>query len=301
MPEQRRADLRYGTPHPFQPVSQPEKSGGAAGWLIEAQQFTSLAWPVVAVRITHPDGRQLDLNLGADEQWVTTSANVGRLLSPQVSYLLRSRRTAAGDAAGVAALARVFDTAWPLSRQGWQGPALLDVVQAAAFDVPMTDVHLWRSTLHHQHLLTDPSERPPALLGVPVTVRLMRSGLSPTQVLAWFGYSDRAWFGYDDLPTVRADVLRKAYLFETAGWTREQASAFIQAQGRLTRIAATDFPDERWARLSFDQALAAVEAGISPDEAVRLLSEGQLDAKALALLASLRRPGAPGVLGLVAA
>lgn len=264
----------------------PIKSGTANGYAIQAQRGYLCGRTFVAIRLSAPDGRVLNLAGPRHLRSTRIPALVTDILSPTVRRVLTSKKpTAAVKRAGAAAIERIIVEGLHCLTEGVNGTPALIRVAAAAEDVDPVEVLSFDAfAVAGVSIIGDGD------LSVPDIAILIRNGFDPTTTKDWFGAS---------IPKVKNNAHAKAMAaFRDNGWTFVQmrtARGFEAGRALDAAVStSTPFGDARdrdvwaWAALTPEDAFLALGAGLTATSAADLKRTGKWDTATLRTLAALR-------------
>lgn len=268
----------------------PVLTGTAHGFMVEAQGSGLSGYRNgILIRLTAPDGRAVNLVGPRHGPERDTAGLVADALSPAIRAVLTHRRlSAARAAAGAEAMARAIAAADRCLAERVSGTQALIRVASAAEKVDPALVAPFDAT----NVLASRFER--GEVRVWQVARMIRCGLTVEDAASWFGPMIRC------SSTREFDARMKVIeAFMAAGWTAAQVRTMegFESGRAVEASVATGQPytgferadADAWAVMSWEDAVVALNAGLSGRAAARLWQSGEWDATALTALGALRR------------
>lgn len=262
-------------------------SGGVAGYRVESQLRTKNKAKVLAVRLSAPDGRVLDLLAEPHRSPYNSISPVTYALSAQVGYVFRSRLSDRQQAEAAEAIEAAITAGLSCLRDGTEGHDARVIVQSAALGLDADQVRTFLD--EHAALLVEagqfmPRDGEPKTDLTPVKVGfLLDGGFTPQETLEWFPMAYNV--------SGRHHVVAMGH-FRDNGWTPAEIEALTEVLVRRgpRAGAALAKPDvDSWCRFTPRQALAAARAGCTAAGTRAMLRNGTFDEDALEVLGGLLR------------
>lgn len=250
-------------------VTQARARGEKRGYVVEAQRRQHQGLQGVAIRLTAPDGRSLDVMGPASQSNSRAAGPVSSALSPEVGLVFRETLTPATTDQCVAAIDAAINTGIRLLDRDLSGDPARFQMQCAALRLDPDEAVRFYMRIEE---LTR--------AGINLSPREIRdltvNGFSPETTVEWFQGRNAIY-----VPRSSDDVA-KVSAFRDNGWAPVQ---YRDLAGILKK-----YPKRAWARLEPTTAMLAARAGIGPQEAVTMVADGSWDAAGVGLLVALRDP-----------